>query len=186
LFCVPSSNDSINACPIIPARDLCETLPPSCAIFPAPPIVAIQENDHLAATLRNSRVERRRLPAILFCKQTNLRLIVPQQLLRCDPSSRRLRQLLRASDAGKSCSSTLLIAVWINRLMVVCIDEDAELHVRETPGLKARPHGLSPICEPGNTNTDRQSCAILHMEVRQALEENKPHVIALSFLFRSS
>src|SRR6266567_4819908 len=46
----------------------------ACQLIWSPPIVAIQESDNLALTLRDTRVERRRLSAILLTQQTYVRL----------------------------------------------------------------------------------------------------------------
>src|SRR6266705_5094005 len=45
-----------------------------------PPIVAIQECNDLPCTLRNSRVERRRLPTVLLAQQPHVRLKFPHDL----------------------------------------------------------------------------------------------------------
>ncbi len=51
-------------------------------LAPRPPVVAIQKRNNLARALRNTRVERRRLPAILFANQPDPRRKFPNDLRR--------------------------------------------------------------------------------------------------------
>ena len=87
---------------------------------------------HLAAAFRNSRVECRCLPAIFFCNQPHLRRISPHNfrgairraIIHDNYFALRRREILleHAVDRGLN-----------EPLVVVRIDENAELHVYKIP-----------------------------------------------------
>ena len=97
-----------------------------------PPVVAIQKRNNLARALRNPRIKRRRLPAILFANQPDPRRKFPNDLRRPvgrtvvddDDFAFRVRDIL-LQHADKCFLD--------EPLMVVGIDENADVRPRHLP-----------------------------------------------------